>query len=253
MSPPKSNARKSSAGKSSGGLDALLDEQLRYYRARANEYDDWFFRRGGYDRGPEANQRWFDQVETVRARLDGELARLPEDAAILELACGTGIWTERLAASGRAVHALDAAPEVLELNGARLAAAGRRDAVAYQQADLFAWRPQRRYALVFFGFWISHVPASHFERFWQRVGDSLADHGRFFFVDNLRGRRGAASDQNGERARRTLADGRAFEIVKVFHEPAALERRLSAMGYEASVEATPDHFIHGAGSRRDDA
>ena len=31
----------------------LLDEQMAYYRARADEYDEWFFREGRYDRGPE--------------------------------------------------------------------------------------------------------------------------------------------------------------------------------------------------------
>jgi hypothetical protein len=25
-------------------------------------------------------------------------------------------------------------------------------------ADLFAWSPERRYDVVFFGFWLSHVP-----------------------------------------------------------------------------------------------
>ena len=31
----------------------LLDEQIAYYRARAQEYDEWFLRQGCYDRGPE--------------------------------------------------------------------------------------------------------------------------------------------------------------------------------------------------------
>jgi hypothetical protein len=37
----------------------LLEGQLAYYRARADEYDDWFLRRGRHDRGPEWNRRWF--------------------------------------------------------------------------------------------------------------------------------------------------------------------------------------------------
>jgi hypothetical protein len=37
--------------------DALLEGQLAYYRARAEEYDEWFFRRGRHDRGPEWNRR----------------------------------------------------------------------------------------------------------------------------------------------------------------------------------------------------
>jgi SAM-dependent methyltransferase len=37
--------------------DPKLSRQLDYYRARAGEYDDWWFRTGRYDRGPEANAR----------------------------------------------------------------------------------------------------------------------------------------------------------------------------------------------------
>ena len=39
-----------------------LQEQVDYYRARASEYDEWFYRIGRYDRGSEINQRWFNEV-----------------------------------------------------------------------------------------------------------------------------------------------------------------------------------------------
>lgn len=32
-----------------------LTEMVSYYRARAHEYDEWFYRRGRYDRGSEIN------------------------------------------------------------------------------------------------------------------------------------------------------------------------------------------------------
>jgi len=50
--------------------DKFLQEQIEYYRARANEYDEWFFRQGRYDRGPELNQRWFSEIELLRQALD---------------------------------------------------------------------------------------------------------------------------------------------------------------------------------------
>jgi hypothetical protein len=34
-------------------VQALVDEQARYYRARAVEYDDWWFRRDRYDHGSQ--------------------------------------------------------------------------------------------------------------------------------------------------------------------------------------------------------
>ena len=37
----------------------ILQQQIEYYRARANEYDQWFYRIGRYDRGTQNNQYWF--------------------------------------------------------------------------------------------------------------------------------------------------------------------------------------------------
>ena len=36
-----------------------LQEMKTYYRERAREYDEWFYRQGRYNHGPEASARWF--------------------------------------------------------------------------------------------------------------------------------------------------------------------------------------------------
>lgn len=46
-------------------LNQLLKEQIAYYKARADEYDEWFLRQGRYDRGDELNQQWFAEVSQV--------------------------------------------------------------------------------------------------------------------------------------------------------------------------------------------
>ena len=94
----------------------LVEQQISYYRARAPDYDEWFFRQGRHDRGEEWNRAWFSEVEEVCE----ELSRFRPVGKILELACGTGLWTEQLARYADHITAVDASPEVLKLNQERL-------------------------------------------------------------------------------------------------------------------------------------
>lgn len=227
--------------------DQLLKEQIDYYRARAGEYDEWFLRQGRYDRGPEARRRWFEQVEEVAAAL----AAFAPRGRVLELACGTGWWTQRLARFTDDLTALDVSPEVLARNRERLW--GRP--VRYLQADLFSWRPDAAYDVVFFAFWLSHVPPERFEPFWERVGECLAPGGRVFFVDSRYNEASAAIDHRLEGPEaitltRRLNDGREFRIVKVYYRPEELSARLATLGWRVTVRSTESEFLYGYGSRR---
>jgi ubiquinone/menaquinone biosynthesis C-methylase UbiE len=162
-------------------VDELLEGQLAYYRARAGEYDEWFLRKGRHDRGPEWNHRWFSELEQVRRELD-EFAPVGD---VLELACGTGLWTTELARHADAITAVDASPEVLEINRSRLREASTETPVRHVRADLFDWRPEGAYDVVFFGFWLSHAPPRRFAAFWELVRSALGPRGRAFFVDSL--------------------------------------------------------------------
>lgn len=76
---------------------------------------------------------------------------------------------------------VDASPEMLAMNRQRV----RDPRVRYVTADLFEWQPDRVYDVVFFGFWLSHVPPDRFAPFWLLVNRCLAPGGRAIFVDNL--------------------------------------------------------------------
>ncbi|HEU0053156.1 MAG TPA: class I SAM-dependent methyltransferase, partial [Longimicrobium sp.] len=158
--------------------ERLIEEQKAYYRARAAEYDEWFLRHGRYDYGPEFRARWDGEVARVRE----ELARFAPGGRVLELACGTGWWTEELARWADRLTAVDASDEVLELNRERVPVAH----VERVRADIFALRPEPAHDVVFFSFWLSHVPPERFDAFWETVAGALAPGGRVFFVDSLR-------------------------------------------------------------------
>src|SRR5687768_7981212 len=118
-------------------LASTLAEQRDYYDARAPEYDEWWLRKGRFDHGPEANARWHEEIATLHAALEGAGIR----GEALELASGTGNWTLHLAQLARHVTALDASPEMIARNRARLEAAGLADRVTFAQVDLFEWQP----------------------------------------------------------------------------------------------------------------
>jgi len=225
--------------------DDILRDQIDYYRARAGEYDEWWFRQGRYDRGSEFNARWHSETGAVEAALDAWIARR-RPRSVLELACGTGLFTRRIAPRVASVTAVDASPEVLAINRARMSAAN----VNYVEADLFEWRPHERYDAVFFSFWLSHVPDSRFASFWSSVAAALAPEGAAYLIDSAFDPTSTAKNHDvpGREAgvvTRKLNDGREFRIVKVFWEPQSLAARVEQLHWSATLAQTPNYFIHG--------
>jgi SAM-dependent methyltransferase len=224
----------------------LLDDQIAYYRARAPEYDAWWFRTGRFDRGADNNAAWHADVaiavDAVTRMLD-----TARPSHVLELACGTGLFTRHLAPRAGHVIAVDASPEVIAINRGRVGASN----VDYVEADLFAFEPSDRYDLVFMGFWLSHVPHARFEPFWAMVRRALKPDGFACIVDSAHDPTSHAvdhptPDRHAGVVTRRLDDGREFRIVKVFWEPATLTARLAACGFAADIAKTPRYFIYGS-------
>jgi demethylmenaquinone methyltransferase/2-methoxy-6-polyprenyl-1,4-benzoquinol methylase len=227
--------------------DELLEEQRSYYRARAPDYDEWWQRRGRYDSGEQLTLEWHRQIAAV----DAALARFGATGDVLELAGGTGWWTERLASTAHRLTVVDASPEALAINRERVATD-----VTYLVADLFEWRPDRSYDVVFFSFWLSHVPRSRFPAFWSLVRSCLAPSGRVFLLDNRDDPIPASDVQDpyvveyGTDAHlRTLGDGSQYRVVKVMYEPDELQALLEAEGWYAQLFATR-WFIYGSAQPR---
>ncbi len=226
-------------------LSDLLQQQIAYYRARAQEYDQWFYRQGYYDWGAAFKQRWQREAQIVREQLHSSAGK----AHILEMACGTGIWTQELIQIGAHVTALDASPEMIAINQAKL----QSKQVTYQQANLFQWQPPRQYDMVFFGFWLSHVPAEQLSPFLQTVYRTLKPAGRLFFVDSQQAETASPHRRtiqlNDSRQSRALNDGRRFEIVKIYYDPRQLSETLRQHGFAIRVQATPTYFIYADGRK----
>jgi len=209
-------------------LDRVLDEQLAYYRALAEDYVNQGLDLPGGDEVTEA-------LDVFRPA-----------GRVLELACGPGVWTGQLLRYAADVTAVDASPEMLAIAAARVG----RERVRFIQADLFTWQPDRRYDVVFIGFWLSHVPAERFESFWSLVADCLKPDGRVFFADDAyRTPDELVEGPSSSTIRRQIPDGTAYRLVKVPYRPADLERWLRRLGWDIKVTATAGPFYWGEGSR----
>ena len=225
----------------------LLAEQRSYYRARAAEYDEWWQRRGRFDRGEEALLEWQRQV-TV---LDDALASFGATGSVLELAGGTGWWTERLARTADRLTVVDSSPEVLAINQERV---GRSD-VNYVVADLFDWQRDSQYDVVFFSFWLSHVPRSRFGEFWSLLHSCLTASGRAFLIDNRNDPQPEAITKDPYVIKydtdlhlRRLRDRSEYRVVSVMYEPVELQSLIEAEGWKAQIQATR-RFIFGSARR----
>jgi len=215
--------------------DALLYSQRAYYDERAPDYMD-------LSKPSDRKRRGFLPDELCAELID-EFAPIGH---VLELACGSGVCTREIVRHATSVTAVDGSPRMIERNRAVVGDLK----VNYVVADIFAWEPDRTYDAVLFSFWLSHVPPHRFDDFWGVVRACFAPGGRVCFIDE--DDRGATNDDvrvvDGiPVARRTLADGRAFDIVKCFWSATDLEERLRSIGWDVNVRSVGDGFLFGSG------
>jgi SAM-dependent methyltransferase len=172
----------------------ILADQLAYYRHRADEYD----------------ATAYGDVAAAGERIARLVARMRPTGRVLELACGTGLWTRAL-------------------------------------ADVFGWNPGTRFDMVFFSAWLSHVPDDRFDGFWAWLRDLLTADGRVLFIDEHVDERGKEDYLAGrdDVVRRRLLDGSTFRVVKNFVDPRRLEARLRAAGWECVVSRDGADWVLG--------
>jgi SAM-dependent methyltransferase len=212
---------------------------IEYYAARAAEYDDWYLRRGRYERGPIHDAAWNAELDTAGGWLD----RLPFGGRIVELAAGTGWWSPRLASKGE-LWLYDAAEPPLERARERLVAHGLRAHIHVR--DAWAAPEGEPADGLFAGFWLSHVERPRTVEFLAVARAWLRPGGRLALIDSLPDPQSGASDHpapTGDLAVRRLGDGREFTIVKVYRPVEEIATALAAAGFAAIEVTTTGRFF----------
>jgi len=158
----------------------------------------------------------------------------------VELAAGTGFWTERLVSRARSLYVIDAGAETLAIDRTRLGAATEK--VSYEVADLFDWHPPRVWDACVFGFWICKVPDDRIANSLHTVTESLRPGGIVCFIDKA-----ATNDPDTEQEQRTLNDGRRFTIIDHPRPRKRLIELFAVAGLTITVETFGDRFCLGHG------
>ena len=100
---------------------------ITYYGKRAEEYEQIY-------RKPERQ----DELKKIKGLLQNILA----GKDILEIACGTGYWTERISQRAKSILATDINDTVLEIAKSKNYP---KDNVRFQKQDLFSFEPERKF------------------------------------------------------------------------------------------------------------
>lgn len=221
-------------------IHELMAEQLSYYRFGAREYDEanhQLLAAGGDDG---------DTRRLVYRRAAEIFKDLTTDRDVLEVAGGTGMYTQLLAACAGRLTVVDASPESLAIN--RMANADASIDIEYVVSDVFTWRPPRRFEVVVFAFWLSHVPIARFDDFWRLVDDFLEPGGTVVLLD-AEARPGwprpaaqvesffSEEREGSEMSLRSLADGSKFRIVRILWDRRELTDRLALAGWRIAFDA----------------
>jgi len=153
------------------------------------------------------------------------------DRGILEVACGTGFWTQKLAQRARSIVATDAAPEMLAIARSRQYP---RFNVELVLDDAYLLEKVRDGFDGGFHFqWISHVPRSRLPAFLALFHRKLSPGATVVFGDN--NDQGTDPDSEGNLYQeRTLPDGSRHCVVKNWLTPQELRALLEP--YAAVVQ-----------------
>ena len=196
----------------------------RYYALRAGEYGSIYSK-------PE-------RQDDLR-RLGAMLAELLAERDVLEVACGTGFWTQRLAATAGRITATDLSDEMLAIARQRLSGCAR---VRFAQADAFDLAGlESGYSGALAAFWWSHLRKSIVGRFLDELHARLSPGARVVFADNLyvEGSNTAISrgdDEGNTYQLRRLADGSEHEVLKNFPTEVEFRGAVADRGQQVRFE-----------------
>ena len=203
----------------------------QYYSKRAGEYEQVYEK-------PERQR----ELEWLRRRVP-EVFR---GRTVLEVACGTGYWTQFIAPAARRVYAGDINESVLEIAREKPIPPGKATFFKADAVSLDNVPPGCNAA--FAGFWWSHVKKSDLATFLANLAARLEPGALVGILDNSWAPGSSTpvsrTDAEGNTYQmRKLANGDQFEVLKNFPTPAELAAAVRPFAREAHLEALNFYWL----------
>ena len=199
---------------------------IDYYNKRVEEYED-IYRRKDPERQAELD------------RIANRLHELFQGRNVLEAACGTGYWTERVYDHVSSITAIDKAENVIEFAGKKNLPASK---VHFQIADVFEMKDvAEHFNGGFANFWFSHIPKKKIGAFLELFHSRLQAGSPVYFADNvyIEGQGGTLEngpDGDDTYKRRTLNNGETYTILKNYYDRDTLHGMFSKVSENVTVE-----------------
>jgi cyclopropane fatty-acyl-phospholipid synthase-like methyltransferase len=199
----------------------MNSDMVSYYRDRAKEYEKIYAK-------PERQQDLAASAVKLQHLFSGR--------DLLEIACGTGYWTEKIAVSAKSIFATDINAEVIEIARQKQY---RNNNVRFDIRDLYKIDKNVIFNGIFGGFIWSHVPVEELPRFIEAVHSHVNDDGVVVFMDNsyVEGSNHpiTETDKNGNTFQtRLLADGSEHRVLKNFPSKEFLTTLINSFGTDIS-------------------
>jgi demethylmenaquinone methyltransferase/2-methoxy-6-polyprenyl-1,4-benzoquinol methylase len=203
----------------------LIDKMKIYYDRRAPLHDRYM----NYSDNRQMEELLGPIIESVNPHINGR--------KVLEIACGTGNWTEVLARRADSVIAVDSSSTALEIAARKFR---HLNNVTFKKADAYRLDDiSGSFDVAFSSDWWSHMPVSSINSFLKNLHHRLKKESRVICIDMMTReefeKETVYYDDDGNRVSlRALPDGSEFEVIKNFPSKNDLFKILGGLGDDIS-------------------
>lgn len=203
-----------------------------YYHDRAKEYDKVY-------ETPE------EQEDLLKATI--LFQTIFQNKSVLEIACGTGYWTEQIAKTATSIFATDINQSVIDIAAKK----SYKGNVTFEVADMNTLNTTKKFDGFFGGFIWSHIPLQNLDSSLSRINNQLTEGGDIVFIDSrqVEGKshdktRTTRTDEYGNTFQiRQIENGTTYEVLKNFPDRDFLIDKLSPFATDIEITELEYYWI----------